>query len=67
MFLSANHTLEDLDAYYRTNPGLIDIKDSDAISIRRPLKYIQHEQEEMEKNVKQGGDDRDNGAIEHAE
>ncbi|QKX61809.1 uncharacterized protein TRUGW13939_08965, partial [Talaromyces rugulosus] len=43
----ANRTLEDVDAYYRSNPALIVIKDPDAISTKRPIKYIQHEDEEI--------------------
>lgn len=50
----ANRTLEDLDAYYRTNPPLIVIGDPDAISVKRPQKYIDHEQEELKKNTKEG-------------
>ncbi|KAB8205809.1 general substrate transporter [Aspergillus parasiticus] len=46
---TANRTLEDIDAYYRSNPSLIVIKDPDAISVKRPLKYIEHEDHEMKK------------------
>ncbi|KAL3448294.1 general substrate transporter [Aspergillus insuetus] len=52
---TSNRTLEDLDAYYRSNPSLVVITDSDAICVKRPLKYIQHEDEEMRKNTKAGG------------
>ncbi|KAF7629423.1 hypothetical protein AFLA_013139 [Aspergillus flavus NRRL3357] len=45
----ANRTLEDIDAYYRSNPSLIVIKDPDAISVKRPLKYIEREDHEMKK------------------
>ena len=45
----ANRTLEDIDAYYRSNPSLIVVKDPDAISVKRPLKYIEHEDHEMRK------------------
>ncbi|CRG86234.1 Sugar transporter STL1 [Talaromyces islandicus] len=51
---SANRTLEDLDAYYRTNPPLIVVGDPDAICVKRPQKYIDHEQEELKKNAKEG-------------
>ncbi|KAK9321833.1 sugar transporter [Lipomyces orientalis] len=44
---TSNRTLEDMDAYYRTNPSLIVIGDPDAISAKRPLKFIQHEDEEL--------------------
>ncbi|GAD92224.1 hypothetical protein AN8467.2 [Paecilomyces variotii No. 5] len=64
---TANRTLEDMDAYYRSNPDLIVIRDTDAVSIKRPLKYIQHEEEEIQKNVKQGGDNLDKAVVEHAE
>ncbi|KAJ9151858.1 general substrate transporter [Pleurostoma richardsiae] len=47
---TANRHLEDIDAYYRTNPSLIVTRDSDAISTKRPLKYIQHEAEEIRRN-----------------
>ncbi|XHG07924.1 hypothetical protein AWENTII_011055 [Aspergillus wentii] len=53
---TANRTLEDLDAYYRTNPPLLVFKDPDAISTKRPLKYIQHEQEELNKNANEKSD-----------
>ncbi|KAB8277247.1 general substrate transporter [Aspergillus minisclerotigenes] len=46
---TANRTLEDIDAYYRSNPSLIVIKDPDAISVKRPLKHIEHEDHEMKK------------------
>ncbi|KAF7593214.1 hypothetical protein BBP40_011844 [Aspergillus hancockii] len=48
---TANRSLEDLDAYYRSNPPLIVVTDPDAISVKRPLKYIQHEDEELRKNT----------------
>ncbi|KAL4804687.1 general substrate transporter [Aspergillus unguis] len=51
---TANRTLEDLDAYYRTNPSLIVIGDPDAVGVKRPLKYIQHEEDELQKNAKGG-------------
>lgn len=38
-----------MHAYYRSNPSLIVIKDPDAISVKRPLKYIEHEDHEMKK------------------
>ncbi|KAL4946584.1 hypothetical protein BDV06DRAFT_233147 [Aspergillus oleicola] len=49
---TANRTLEDLDEYYRTNPSLVVVGDKDATSVARPVKYIQHEDEELEKNSK---------------
>ncbi|KAE8422887.1 hypothetical protein BDV36DRAFT_279697 [Aspergillus pseudocaelatus] len=44
---TANRTLEDIDAHYRSNPSLIVIKDPDAISAKPPLKYIEHEDHKM--------------------
>ncbi|KAL4963229.1 sugar porter family MFS transporter [Aspergillus stella-maris] len=49
---TANRTLEDIDTYYRTNPSLIVTGDPDAISTKRPLKYAQHEDEEVLKRTK---------------
>ncbi|KAL4860909.1 hypothetical protein BDV12DRAFT_204569 [Aspergillus spectabilis] len=49
---TSNRTLEDLDAFYRTNPSPIVVGDPDVISVKRPLKYIQHEDEELEKHGK---------------
>ena len=46
---AANRSLEDLDLYYRENPSLIVTRDQDAISAKRPFKYIRQEQEEVEK------------------
>ena len=34
-----------MDAYYRTSPALVVTGDKDAIMSRRPLKYIQHEED----------------------
>ncbi|KAJ9320595.1 hypothetical protein DTO045G8_1553 [Paecilomyces variotii] len=64
---TANRTLEDMDAYYRSNPDLIVVRDPDAVFVKRPLKYIQHEEEEIQKNAKQGGDNLDKAVVEHAE
>ncbi|ODM20755.1 hypothetical protein SI65_03808 [Aspergillus cristatus] len=51
---TANRSLEDIDAYYRSNPSLFVIRDPDANCTKRPQKYIQHESEEVQKNAKQG-------------
>ncbi|KAJ5081796.1 hypothetical protein NUU61_010060 [Penicillium alfredii] len=64
---TANRTLEDIDAYYRTNPGLIVVTDPDAICVERPVKYIVHEQEEVQKNADKGGVNMDKGGAEHHE
>jgi hypothetical protein len=47
----ANRSLEDLDAYYRSDPSLIVTGDPDAICRKRPLKYIQREDEELERTA----------------
>ncbi|KAJ5408032.1 Major facilitator superfamily domain general substrate transporter [Penicillium cosmopolitanum] len=49
---TANRTLEDMDAYYRSDPSLIVAGDPDAISTKRPVQYICHEDEEIQKNAK---------------
>lgn len=41
-----------MDAYFRSNPSLIVTTDKDAISTKRPAKYIEHENEEIQKNKK---------------
>jgi hypothetical protein len=46
---TADRSLEDIDAYYREDPALIVINDKDAISRRRPMKYIDMEREDIEK------------------
>ncbi|KAJ6027815.1 Major facilitator superfamily domain general substrate transporter [Penicillium canescens] len=50
---TANRTLEDMDAYYRSNPPLIVAGDADAISTKRPLQFAYHEDEEVQKNAKE--------------
>ncbi|KAJ5097490.1 Major facilitator superfamily domain general substrate transporter [Penicillium angulare] len=50
---TANRTLEDMDAYYRSNPPLVVAGDADAISTKRPLQFVCHEDEEVQKNAKQ--------------
>jgi hypothetical protein len=47
----ANRSLEDLDAYYRTNLSLIVTGDPDAICRKRPQKYIEREDEEFERTA----------------
>ncbi|KAL2833272.1 general substrate transporter [Aspergillus cavernicola] len=49
---TANRTLEDVDAYYRTNPPLIVIGDPDAISTKRPLRFVEREDGEIQKRAK---------------
>ncbi|OQD77091.1 hypothetical protein PENDEC_c003G01990 [Penicillium decumbens] len=48
---TANRSLEDIDDYYRSNPSLIVIKEPDAICRQRPQKYIDREDEEIEKTT----------------
>lgn len=50
--VAANRTLEDIDAYYRSNPSLIVTRDPDAICRARPQKYIEHEDEEVRRTAK---------------
>jgi hypothetical protein len=63
----ANRTLEDVDAYYRSNPPLIVVGDPDAISTKRPLKFIQREDEEVQKRAKEAaaGYKVDAASVEH--
>ncbi|KAG9660886.1 general substrate transporter, partial [Aureobasidium melanogenum] len=42
-------TLEDLDEYFRSDPSLLVFRDKDAISSKRPQKYIERENEEVHK------------------
>ncbi|KAJ5858027.1 hypothetical protein N7455_008921 [Penicillium solitum] len=60
---TANRRLEDIDAYYRSNPPLIVAGDADAISTKRPLQFIYHEDEEVQKNAKEVA----TGAVEYEE
>ncbi|OJJ53057.1 hypothetical protein ASPSYDRAFT_62259 [Aspergillus sydowii CBS 593.65] len=65
---TANRTLEDIDAYYRSNPPLIVVGDPDVTSTRRPLKYIQREDEEVQKRAKEAhltGPKSDGACVEH--
>ncbi|KAJ5367764.1 hypothetical protein N7541_001705 [Penicillium brevicompactum] len=48
---TANRTLEDLDDYYRSDPPLIVTQDPDAICRKRPLKYIQREEDALERTT----------------
>lgn len=45
---TANRTLEDLDDYYRHNPKLIVVGDKDVTSSKRPRKYVEKEEAEVE-------------------
>ncbi|KAJ5561274.1 hypothetical protein N7461_000035 [Penicillium sp. DV-2018c] len=48
---TANRSLEDLDAYYRTNPSLVVTGDPDAVCRKRPQKYVERENEEFGKTT----------------
>ncbi|KAI8315668.1 putative MFS sugar transporter [Colletotrichum sp. SAR11_59] len=52
---TANRTLEDLDEYYRNNPPLIVIGDKDAIGTKRPQKYVDHEEAQVERVAHEDG------------
>ncbi|KAL4921117.1 major facilitator superfamily domain-containing protein [Aspergillus aurantiobrunneus] len=65
---TANRTLEDIDSYYRSDPALIVVGDPDATSARRPLKYIQREDEEIQRRAKEAqavGLMCDGASVEH--
>lgn len=47
---TADRTLEDLDRLFRDGIGIFVYKDKDAISPKRPQKYIDHEQVEVRRN-----------------
>ncbi|KAL6357161.1 hypothetical protein LRP88_10780 [Fusarium phalaenopsidis] len=53
---TSNRKLEDLDAYFRENPSVIVINDKDAISSKRPLKYIQQEEEDIRREQRSIGE-----------
>ena len=53
--ITANRTLEDLDDYYRSDPPLIVTQDPDAICRKRPLKYIQREEDALERTTASKG------------
>lgn len=52
---AADRTLEDLDAYYRDNPSLIVIRDADAISRKRPVRFVEMEAEDVQKAADEVG------------
>ncbi|EXK44431.1 hypothetical protein FOXG_18729 [Fusarium oxysporum f. sp. lycopersici 4287] len=51
----ANRKLEDMDAYFRENPSVMVIRDNDAIVTKRPEKYIQREQEDIQREEAEDG------------
>ncbi|KAL4767646.1 hypothetical protein BDW60DRAFT_226402 [Aspergillus nidulans var. acristatus] len=65
---TANRTLEDIDSYFRSNPPLLVTRDPDAISAKRPLKYVQREDEEIQRRMKEArimGRKSDGASVEH--
>lgn len=61
---TANRSLEDMDDYFRGQPGLIVTKDFDAISQKRPQRFIDREQAELERSK---AEERKNAGLEFAE
>ncbi|KAF5228957.1 hypothetical protein FOXYS1_15965, partial [Fusarium oxysporum] len=51
----ANRKLEDMDACFRENPSVMVIRDNDAIVTKRPEKYIQREQEDIQREEAEDG------------
>lgn len=47
---TADRTLEDIDRLFRENSNVFVFTDKDAISSKRPLAYIEHEQAEVRRN-----------------
>ena len=47
---TSDRTLEDIDRLFRDNQNILVFTDKDAISSKRPLKYIEHEQREIHRN-----------------
>jgi hypothetical protein len=47
---TAHRSLEDMDDYFRGNPGLIVTKDLDAICQKRPQRFVDRERAELERN-----------------
>ncbi|KAL8998737.1 MAG: hypothetical protein Q9169_002292 [Polycauliona sp. 2 TL-2023] len=47
---TADRTLEDIDRLFRDEPSIFVFRDKDAISEKRPLKYIEHYENERRRN-----------------
>ncbi|KAL8768628.1 MAG: hypothetical protein Q9209_005187 [Squamulea sp. 1 TL-2023] len=47
---TADRTLEDIDRLFRDKPGVLVFRDKDAISAKRPLKYVEHYETEVRRN-----------------
>ncbi|KAL5602168.1 hypothetical protein FOBRF1_009701 [Fusarium oxysporum] len=52
---TSNRKLEDMDDYFRENPSVMVIRDNDAIATKRPEKYIQREQEDIQREEAKDG------------
>lgn len=47
---TADRTLEDIDRLFRDDPHIFVFRDKDAISEKRPLKYVEHYENERRRN-----------------
>lgn len=47
---TADRSLEDIDRMYRENPKLLVFRDKSITSSKRPVEYVQHEQEQVRRN-----------------
>ncbi|KAL8700104.1 MAG: hypothetical protein Q9201_005633 [Fulgogasparrea decipioides] len=47
---TADRTLEDIDRFFREDAKVLVFRDRDAVSEKRPAKYIEHEQTEIRRN-----------------
>jgi hypothetical protein len=47
---TADRSLEDVDRFFQENHNVLIFRDADAISSKRPLKYVEHEREEVRRN-----------------
>ncbi|KAF1344962.1 general substrate transporter [Delphinella strobiligena] len=62
---TADRTLEDLDRYFRQNHNVIVCFDKDAISSRRPMAFVEHEQAEIRRQSSVTGADVDQARAMH--
>jgi Sugar (and other) transporter len=47
---TADRSLEDIDRMYRENPKLLVFRDKTITSSKRPMEYVQHEQEQVRRH-----------------
>lgn len=47
---TADRSLEDIDRMYRENPKLLVFRDKAITSSKRPMEYVQHEEEQVRRN-----------------